>query len=111
MRVKVAVASDKTWRFADREKNLKSMAQLELLLSDAAQILKSLKPEDYVTGPLADERGRSFTWWVFGPFHHTGKQLYVKIGFNDRNILHCLSLHEAEYPLTLPFKEAGGCDV
>lgn len=107
LRIKLAVTNDRTWRFLDREKNLASMSRLGLIRMDVATILKQLQPEDYVEGPLADERGRSFIWWVFGP-NHAGKQLYVKVGFNDRNVLYCMSLHEAEYPLHLPLRTSGG---
>lgn len=107
LRVKLAVASDRTWHFIDREKNLASMAQLGLIHSDVVRILRELTPEDYSEGPLDDDRGRDREWWVFGA-SQMGKTLYIKIAVTEGGILHCLSLHEAEYLMNMPLKDQGG---
>lgn len=88
----------------DRDKNLQALADLDMFETDVPAVLKSITKEDYCAGPLLDDKGRPFQWWVFGPRY--GQQtLYVKVALSQRGWLVCMSFHRNEYPLRYPFKE------
>lgn len=53
--------------FAEREKNMAALAELGILPQEVPGILGKLEVSDYWDGPLADDKGRPKTWWIFGP--------------------------------------------
>lgn len=50
----------------DRGKNQKALEELEIIPSYGKEIIKSLKAEDYVQGPILDELNKLGELWVFG---------------------------------------------
>jgi len=101
--LRLRLAEDR-WSLIDREKNLESISDLNMLLSDIPGVLRKLSVEDYAYGPLDDDRGRSMQWWVFGP--QVGRNtLYVKVAIHQGRLL-CMSFHRSQFPLPYPYKEA-----
>ena len=49
-----------------RKKNLDTLALLDLSLCDAKERVTGLTPEDYVSGPSADDKRPGDEVWVFG---------------------------------------------
>ncbi|WP_324718135.1 type II toxin-antitoxin system MqsR family toxin [Carboxydochorda subterranea] len=86
---------------AERDKNLRDLAELGMVVADVYQVLQRLSVSDYCQGPLDDERGRAKQWWVFGP-RYEGMVLYVKVCVNRNGCVECLSFHRAAHPLPYP---------
>lgn len=103
--MKLAVARG-NWTMAQRDKNLRDLAALGLLMDDVVRILQSLSVDDYCQGPLADDKGQPKEWWVFGPVYQ-GTPLYVKLCINSRRYVECLSFHGAEDPMEYPLRKGG----
>jgi len=51
---------------------------------------RDLREDDYSAGPLADDKGRTLQWWVFGPVF--------------RGVCFCKSFHIAEWDVEYPLK-------
>ena len=89
----------------DREKNRKTLQELEIVPSYRKVIIENLCLEDYVQGPVVDELNRLGEMWVFGK-DVKGREIYIKVmisGTTSQTI--CISFHFAERPLVYPFKE------
>lgn len=76
---------------------------------DVHQAVRELEVVDYSSSPLKDDRGRPRDLWVFGKYLEE-YEVYIKlaaylIGGDVRAV--CVSFHEAEWPLTYPYKKAG----
>ena len=70
--------------------------------------VRELEVVDYSSGPLKDDRGRPRDLWVFGKYLEE-YEAYIKLaaylaGGDVRTV--CVSFHEAEWPLTYPYKKA-----
>lgn len=92
-------------RFRDeRPKNRETLLQLEITLLQREIIVKSLKAEDYVEGPVIDVLNKEGEMWVFGK-DVKGREVYIKItlGYENGQTI-CISFHTAEHPLEYPFK-------
>ena len=90
----------------DRLKNREAMLQLELTPIQREVIVKSLKAEDYVEGPVIDALNKEGEIWVFGK-DVKGREVYIKItlGYENGQTI-CISFHLAEHPLEHPLKKA-----
>ena len=89
----------------DREKNRKTLQELEIVPSYRKVIIENLCLEDYVQGPVVDELNRLGEMWVFGK-DVKGREIYIKVmisGTTSQTI--CISFHFAEHSLVYPFKE------
>ncbi len=89
----------------DRGKNQATLQELEIVPSYRTIVIKNLRVEDYVQGPVVDELNRLGEMWVFGK-DVKGREIYIKVmisGVTNQTI--CISFHIAEHPLIYPFKE------
>lgn len=76
---------------------------------DVLQSVQGLEVGDYSSGPLRDNKGRPRDLWVFGKYLEQ-YEVYIKLtawleGGAVRTM--CVSFHEAEQPLSHPYKKAG----
>ena len=88
-----------------REKNLQTLAALELDLSDVADVIMSLATTDYSEGPLKDSIIKG-DLWVFGKVVK-GSEVYIKlkiIGDNRKQQVAILSFHQPERKIKYPLK-------
>ena len=88
----------------DREKNLQTLTELEITSNDRIEIIKTIKVEDYSSGPIVDTLNKMGDLWVFGK-DVKGNEVYIKISLglpNNKTI--CISFHKAEYKMSYPFK-------
>lgn len=85
----------------DRSKNAQSLHNLDIPPDRRKEIIKKLKPEDFyrIEDGLYMEK---YIMWSFGKIVQT-IEMYIKISITERNII-CISFHEAEFPITYPFK-------
>lgn len=89
----------------DRDKNKKTLQELEIVPSYRKVIVENLRVEDYVQGPVVDELNRHGEMWVFGK-DVKGREIYIKVMIVDATSQTiCISFHFAEHPLVYPFKE------
>ena len=88
----------------DRGKNQKALEELEISPVYRKIVIESLRPEDYIAGPLVDELYHLSEMWVFGK-DVKGREVYIKIsmGVADCQTI-CISFHVAEHPLQYRFK-------
>lgn len=88
----------------NREKNKKTLEELEIIPSYRRVVIESLKTEDYVEGPVIDTLNKLGEMWVFGK-DVKGREIYIKImlGLQNSQTI-CISFHIAEYQLKYPFK-------
>src|SRR5690606_32674169 len=81
------------WQLINRDKNLQALADLDMLTCSRRipAVLKSITKEDYCAGPLPDDKGRPFQWWVFGSRY--GQQIICEGGFEPTGLvgLHVVS--------------------
>ena len=94
------------WIFSTAsEKNLKTLAKLEMTIDDVKNEILSLSVMDYCAGPLKDHRIRGDVW-IFKRIIQ-GKDIYIKLKlWGDRRDLEVrvLSFHIADRPLSYYFK-------
>ena len=88
----------------DRPKNREALLQLEITYLQREIIVKSLKAEDYVEGPVIDVLNKEGEMWVFGK-DVKGREVFIKItlGYENGQTI-CISFHVAGHPLMYPFK-------
>ena len=88
----------------DRGKNKETLQQLDLVPAYREIIIKTLKVEDYVDGPVVDTLNKVGEMWVFGK-DYKQREIYIKIMLGRLNCQTiCISFHIAEHPLQYPFK-------
>ena len=90
----------------DRPKNREALLQLEITPLQREMIVKNLKEQDYVEGPVVDVLNKEGEMWVFGK-DVKEREVYIKItlGYENGQTI-CISFHLAEHPLEYPFKQA-----
>ncbi len=89
----------------DRGKNLQTLTELNITSNDRIEIIKTIKVEDYSSGPIVDTLNKMGDLWVFGK-DVKGNEIYIKISLgvpNSRTI--CISFHKAEHKMSYPFKQ------
>lgn len=91
--------------FDHRGKNQQFLLDQEIAPSKRKEIIRRLKVEDYVDGPLEEQMHNLPEMWVFGK-QWKETEIYIKIslGRKDSSVV-CISFHDAEYPLSYPFKK------
>ena len=91
-----------------RRKNLDSLSRLGITLKICKEEILSLAVKNYLDGPKPDE-DRPGEIWEFGK-RVFGKEVFIILKIAQAGnaiITKCLSFHEAEFPLRLPFQEEG----
>ncbi len=90
----------------DRPKNRRALAELDITPLQREMIVKSIREQDYVEGPVIDVLNKEREMWVFGK-DVKGREVYIKItlGYEGGQTI-CISFHLAEHPLAYPFKQA-----
>lgn len=93
--------------YPGRVKNWEVLSALGMTQIQRTDTILALKPTDYVSGPLDDDKGRKGKLWVFG-VKYRSKDLYIKLKLmpsrkGPRPI--CISFHLADYPLSYPLIE------
>ncbi|HZW76972.1 MAG TPA: hypothetical protein VFF21_01555 [Flavobacteriaceae bacterium] len=90
--------------FLNRDKNIETLAALEITAKFREHVLLDLSYEDYCQGPLQEAFYGSSEMWVFGKIIRN-KEVYIKItlGKEGTSVI-CISFHLSDYPLKYPFK-------
>lgn len=89
-----------------RKKNLDALARLGWSEDVVLELLCWLTPENYIHGPEADRDSPGEDVWVFGA-EIEGREYYLKLKLRRTegdDYLLCLSFHEAQWPLTYPYR-------
>lgn len=76
---------------------------------DVLKVVQELEIDDYSSGPLRDDKGRPRDLWVFGKYLEE-YEVYIKLAawLKDGDVrAMCVSFHEAEQPLSYPYRKAG----
>ncbi len=91
--------------FRPRDKNLASLAELDISPIDRIQYLMHLTAEDYYSGPNDDTYDpQKPAYYEFG-ICIKKQEVYVKISLGLPNKrVDCMSFHIAEYPIIYPLK-------
>ena len=89
---------------SDRDKNKRTLLELDFDVSKLRKILENLEIEDYVEGPVSDTLYRISPMWIFGK-EIKGQEIYIKISMgNENDKVLCISFHFAEFTLIYPLK-------
>jgi len=86
----------------DRSKNAQSLHNLDIPPDKRKEIIRELKADDFYRVEDGLYMGK-YGMWSFGKLVHK-VEVYIKISLTERNVI-CISFHEAEYPMTYPFKK------
>lgn len=86
-----------------REKNDNTLFNLGISAIMREKIVLSLEGIDFSHTTLGDAFDEGDLLWVFGK-DYNGTELYIKITIIDEGRCLCVSFHEAEHPITYPFK-------
>ena len=90
--------------FANRQKNIQTLSDLEITPSYRRQVLEELMNKDYSEGPLEDKMINGADIWVFGK-SIKNQAVYIKITLGSPNLsVVCISFHLAENPMNYPLK-------
>ncbi len=92
--------------FVARQKNIDTLAELEITLDEVRSEILALSVADYCDGPLKDPVIKG-DLWIFGKMIGT-KEIYIKLklwGDKRSSNLRVLSFHVAEERLEHPFNE------
>jgi hypothetical protein len=90
--------------FLSREKNIQTLADLEIPPIYRKQILTELEDVDYCQGPIPDDMMNGADMWIFGKTIKS-REVYIKITMGNPNLsVMCISFHLAEHPMNYPLK-------
>lgn len=91
--------------FRPRDKNIESLAELDITPGKRLEYLMNLKAEDYYSGPNKDTYDSTKPeYYEFG-IQIKGKEVYIKISPGLPNkMVDCMSFHLAEFPMNYPLK-------
>jgi hypothetical protein len=88
-----------------REKNIQSLADLNIVPLERKKIISELSYKDYNKGPEVDHGFIEREIWVFGK-KVKKKEVYIKISMGMENSpVICISFHISKSPLTYPFNK------
>lgn len=88
--------------YANRDKNIQTLADLEITAKFRDTILTNLTVENYCQGPIDNDQFGLNPMWVFGVVVKR-KEIYIKITILPSKAF-CISFHIAEHPMNYPFK-------
>lgn len=94
-------------RFLDnRDKNIETLAALDIPGIKRKEIIKTLRVKDYSEGPIKDALNLLGDMWVFGK-DIKNQEIYIKIslGLPNKDVI-CISFHFSEYPMSYPYKKS-----
>lgn len=104
---KGAVNDGASIQYISRVKNWEVLSVLGFTLNQRTETILSLKPTNYIDGPIRDKKGRKGRCWVFGNSVNN-TDIYIKIKLIPKRkkgpIPICISFHIADYPLSYPLK-------
>ena len=93
--------------FIQRKKNLDSISQLGIKISQVKSIIMQLTYENYHKGPERDKDRKKGNIWEFGVIIDH-EEVYVKLSDDfSHNIAKCISFHKAEFKISYPYKKGG----
>jgi hypothetical protein len=78
LRLKNACTTMSTVYLVNRDKNIQSMTDLGIDMSDVKAICMELVPGDQRVGPVSDDGGRPGEVWIFHPTYK-GISMYLKL--------------------------------
>lgn len=88
----------------DRDKNLQTLADLEITQSAARAIIEKLDVVDFSEGPLEEKMHGIGSMWVFGK-EVKKKEIYIKVAMGHEKLpVICVSFHVASKKMSYPFK-------
>ena len=90
---------------SDRDKNFKTLKELEFQVGDVKKELNDLELQHYSEGPLQETLYNSADMWVFGKTIQS-EEVYIKISMglpSDKVI--CISFHFSDYSMNYPYKK------
>lgn len=92
--------------FRPRDKNIESIAELDILPIDRIYYLNKLTSENYYSGPNKDTYDPlKPDYYEFG-IEINNIEVYIKISIGMTNKrVDCMSFHKAEKPITYPLKK------
>lgn len=92
--------------FRPREKNLETLATLDIKPIDRINFILNLLTSDYYRGPTPDTYDTSKPdYYEFG-INIKSKEIYIKIALNIPNKpVDCMSFHIAEHPIQYLYKK------
>ncbi|MCD9576134.1 hypothetical protein [Flavobacterium soyae] len=88
--------------YANRDKNIQTLADLEITPKFRDKVLSELIVDDYCQGPLTNDQFGVSPMWVFG-VNVKNQEVYIKITILPTKSF-CISFHISEHPLKYPFK-------
>ena len=90
--------------FERRDKNDQALLDLEITPSQRKEIIKKIKPENYLSGPNPDCNDTSRPdYWEFG-IKIKNNYVYIKINIGNKSKpVICISFHIAEHKMKFPF--------
>ncbi len=89
---------------SDRDKNFKTLTELEFRVEDVKKELNELSIVHFSEGPVKETLYKGADMWIFGRAIQ-GKEVYIKISMgqpSDKAI--CISFHFSDYSMTYPYK-------
>jgi hypothetical protein len=91
--------------FRPRDKNIQTLADLDITAIKRIDYLIKLQPEDYYAGPKKDTYDSGLPdYYEFG-INIKGTEVYIKISKGRTGKpADCMSFHTAEFPMTYPLK-------
>ncbi|NMB20609.1 MAG: type II toxin-antitoxin system MqsR family toxin [Firmicutes bacterium] len=104
--MKTILSRENSLLLVERRKNLQFLAASGHTIDDARMILFSLSTKNYSDGPQPDHDSKfPGDIWIFGCLVD-GLELYIKMKLvtGEFHQVICISFHEAQWPLTYPFK-------
>lgn len=91
--------------FRPRDKNMATLAELDILPVDRIQYIMNLTAENYYSGPNNDTYDpQKPAYYEFG-IQVKRREVYIKVsvGLPNKRV-DCMSFHIAEYPVVYPLK-------
>lgn len=89
----------------DRGKYQQTLHDLEISPAQRTATIKTLRTEDYSSGPLDEKMRGILPMWIFGK-QVKKNELYIKVSMGIENSSAvCISFHMSEHPLNYPFKK------
>lgn len=93
------------FEFVPRSKSMRALTALGWSVEDVERVILELEPSNYAKGPEPDrDTNRPGDVYIFGVYEN-GTELYIKLKCDDQRGCVCFSFHEAQRPLTYPFRE------
>lgn len=96
----VLIRTDRT-----NAKNMNTILDLELTITQVKEELKKLRIEEYSEGPLPDTLYHISDMWVFGKIIKN-REVYIKVQLgHPQSQTICISFHYPAKPMPYPFKK------